>query len=95
MLQEMIDEWLAAWTNYHGFATEELVAGTESSVRGRVQRFTVRGDTRDIRQSLAEFDDEVTTWLAGRRRIVWITRPRWTPHFAIECELCADYGDGK
>jgi len=95
MLQEMIDEWFIAWCAYHKLDSVEIRDGDTGSGRIRWQRFTEPGDTRDIRQSLAEFDDKLTSWLGSRRRITWRVRPRWTAHFTIECELAADWTDER
>lgn len=83
----MIDVWFSAWGLYHGYIMDD-----DSGLgRLRTYRFTEPGDTRNVWQSLAEFDDALTSWIGSRNRLTWRVRPRWTPRFTIECELAADY----
>lgn len=91
MLQEMIDVWYDAWTAYHSYTCIDAVGDCLPPGRSRWERFTEPGDTRDARQSLAEFDDRLTSWIGSRDTITWRIRPRWTSHFNIECELVADW----
>lgn len=84
----MLNEWLSAWLAYHGI-TERVDSGDQLALR--FFYFSQRGDTRDIRASIAEFDEQLTSWLHNRTVVVWRTRPRWTPHFLIECEVAAEW----
>ena len=92
LLKGMLDEWFEGWCAYHQLNSAD--AG-ENEREDKFTYFSQRGDTRDVWSSIAEFDDRLTAWLGSRRSVVWRIRPRWTPHFLIECELRANWDEGR